>query len=63
VTGDLALVFGRYTFHVGDKFSHCGTNAFQLVRTEAGWKIANVASTLEFQCDAELKTAPANAHP
>jgi hypothetical protein len=46
--GDLALVTGRYTFHLGNKFSHCGTNAFQLVRTEAGWKIANGASTLEF---------------
>jgi len=55
VSGDMAVVTGRYTFHVGDKFSHCGTNTFNLVRTEAGWKIANAASTLEFQCDADLK--------
>jgi hypothetical protein len=55
VTGDLALVWGRYTFYLGDKFSHCGTNAFHLVRTEAGWKIADIASTLEFQCDGEAK--------
>ena len=55
VTGDMAIVSGRYTFYVGDKFSHCGTNTFHLVRTEAGWKIANGASTLEFQCDADLK--------
>jgi hypothetical protein len=48
--GDMALVFGRYTFHVGDKFSHCGTNSFHLVRTIDGWKIANAASTLEFDC-------------
>lgn len=48
--GDMALVFGRYTFHVGDKFSHCGTNSFHLVRTADGWKIANAASTLEFDC-------------
>ena len=48
--GDMALVFGRYTFHVGDKFSHCGTNSFNLVRTADGWKIANAASTLEFDC-------------
>src|SRR4029079_8194057 len=46
--GDMALVFGRYTFHVGDKFSHCGTNSFHLARTADGWKIANAASTLEF---------------
>ncbi|HYP01002.1 MAG TPA: nuclear transport factor 2 family protein [Pyrinomonadaceae bacterium] len=50
IFGDMALVFGRYTFHVGDKFSHCGTNSFHLVRTASGWKIANAASTLEFNC-------------
>jgi hypothetical protein len=50
IFGDMALVFGRYTFHVGDKFSHCGTNSFHLVRTIDGWKIANAASTLEFAC-------------
>ena len=38
-SGDLAVVTGRYTFHVGDKFSHCGTNTFNLVRTDSGWKI------------------------
>ena len=55
ISGDLAIVTGRYTFYVGDKFSHCGTNTFNLVRTETGWKIANGASTLEFQCDRDLK--------
>lgn len=50
IFGDMALVYGRYTFHVGDKFSHCGTNSFHLVRTLDGWKIANAASTLEFDC-------------
>lgn len=50
VFGDMALVFGRYTFHVGTTFSHCGTNSFQLARTGEGWKIANAASTLEFDC-------------
>jgi ketosteroid isomerase-like protein len=51
VFGDMAIVFGRYTFHVGEKFSHCGTNSFHLVRTPDGWKIANAASTLEFNCN------------
>jgi len=48
------VVTGRYTFHVGDKFSHCGANTFNLVRTETGWLIANGASTLEFQCERDL---------
>lgn len=55
IAGDLAMVSGRYTFYVGDKFSHCGLNTFNLVRTETGWKIANAASTLEFQCERDLK--------
>jgi hypothetical protein len=55
ISGDVAMVSGRYTFYVGDKFSHCGMNTFHLVRTEAGWKIANGASTLEFQCERDLK--------
>ena len=55
IFGDAAIVFGRYTFHVGDKFSHCGTNTFNLVRTADGWKIANGVSTMEFQCQSDLK--------
>ena len=55
LAGDLAVVAGRYTFYVGEKFSHCGMNTFNLVRTEAGWRIANAASTLEFQCERDLK--------
>lgn len=55
IYGDLAVVSGRYTFHVGEQFSHCGTNTFNLARTTNGWKIANAASTLEFQCENDLK--------
>ena len=66
LAGDLAVVSGRYTFYVGDKFSHCGLNTFHLVRSEAGWRIANGASTLEFQCERDLKAveiAPVEADP
>mgnify|MGYP001811199433 CR=1 FL=1 len=66
ISGDLAVVSGRYTFYVGEKFSHCGTNTFNLIRTENGWKIANAASTLEFQCERNLKTVeiqPIEADP
>lgn len=55
ISGDLAVVSGRYTFHFADKLSHCGTNTFNLARTDAGWKIVNAASTLEFQCDRDVK--------
>ncbi len=55
ISGDLAVVSGRYTFYVGDKFSHCGTDTFNLLRTEVGWKIVQGAFTLEFQCDRDLR--------
>jgi hypothetical protein len=47
IYGDAAVVTGRYTFHVGDKFSHCGANAFHLLKKDGVWKIANATSTLE----------------
>lgn len=46
ISGDWAMVWGRYVFFVGDKVAHCGINQFNLVRTDAGWKIANGASTM-----------------
>jgi hypothetical protein len=45
-SGDWAMVWGRYVFFADGKLSHCGINQFNLVRTEAGWKIANGASTI-----------------
>lgn len=47
VDGDWAMVWGRYVFYAGGKLSHCGINQFNMVRTEAGWKIANGASTID----------------
>jgi len=47
VSGDWAMVWGRYVFWVNGKVSHCGIDQFNLVRTEAGWKIANGASTVD----------------
>lgn len=49
IYGDSAVVIGRYTFHVGEKFSHCGTNAFHLLRSNGEWKIANASTTIEQQ--------------
>ncbi len=57
IFGDLALVWGRYVFFVDGKISHCGVNAFHLVRTDAGWKIANASSSMEPQgCTEQEKT-------
>ena len=32
IDGDLAIAWTPYKFYVGEKFSHCGVNSFQLVR-------------------------------
>ncbi len=56
ITGDLALVRGRYGFFVDDRFSHCGLNSFHLMRTADGWKIVNAASTIEMEgCEPEAR--------
>lgn len=44
--GSLAQVWARYAFYVGNKFSHCGVDAFQLFRDDdAGWRIFSIADT------------------
>jgi hypothetical protein len=47
VDGDLASVWGRYVFFVDGKVSHCGIDAFHLVRTDGVWKIGGIASTID----------------
>jgi len=59
VSGDLAMVRGRYGFYVDDRFSHCGMNSFHLMRTADGWKIVSAASTIELDgCEPEAKEKP-----
>ena len=45
VDGPMATVWAPYKFYLGEKFSHCGVNAFVLVKTENGWKIAGITDT------------------
>lgn len=42
---NLAQVWTPYQFYLGERFSHCGANAFQLVKTKDGWKIFSVIDT------------------
>lgn len=45
IDGALATVWTPYSFFLSDKFSHCGVNAFQLVKTSKGWKISQIIDT------------------
>lgn len=50
VHGAIATVWTPYDFWIDGKFSHCGIDAFDLVRTDEGWKIAGGSYTLEDKC-------------
>jgi hypothetical protein len=47
VHGPLATLWTQYDFYVDGKFSHCGIDAFELVKTADGWKISGGAYTME----------------
>ena len=47
VDGDLASFWCRYAFFLDGKFSHCGTDAFQLYRSPQGWRILNLAYNIQ----------------
>lgn len=47
VQGPLAMVWLPYDFYVDGEWSHCGVDAFILVRRPEGWRIASLAWTAE----------------
>lgn len=45
IDGDMATAWTPYKFYYKGNFSHCGVNAFQLIKTAAGWKIWSIIDT------------------
>ena len=45
VDGNLASVWVDYVFYLDDQFSHCGVDAFHLIKQESGWKIFHLVDT------------------
>lgn len=46
IDGALASVWVDYTFHLGDKLSHCGVDHFLLLKGDDGkWSIVSLADT------------------
>lgn len=45
IDGDIAMVWGRYTFLTNGKIRHCGVNHFDLVREYGAWKVMNITWT------------------
>lgn len=42
---NLATVWTRYLFYLGEQLSHCGYDSFQLFKSEQGWRVIGIADT------------------
>jgi hypothetical protein len=42
ISNNIATVWAPYKFYLGKKFSHCGIDVFQLMKTVNGWKIVSI---------------------
>jgi len=54
VDGPLATAWAEYQVRVDGKVSHCGHDAFQLVKVASAWKILNLSDTFRQQGCGEL---------
>lgn len=45
IDGELATAWTPYQFYLGDNFSHCGVNSFQLAKLDGEWKIIYIIDT------------------
>jgi hypothetical protein len=55
VRGTLAVVWTPYEFWVKGKTSHCGIDAFELVKEQGTWRIGNAMWTIEPDACAALR--------
>ncbi len=54
IDGNLAQAWTEYGFFVGEKFSHCGVDAFLFSKIDGHWKIISLADTRQRKgCDWE----------
>jgi len=61
IHGRIAVLWAPYDFHRNGEFSHCGVDAFTLVRTESGWKISGGVYTVETEDCALSPLGPPSA--
>ena len=45
IDGPLAIVWAPYSFYYKGKFSHCGVDSFQMLRSGGTWKILYIIDT------------------
>jgi hypothetical protein len=51
IRGRIASVWTPYDFWRDGKFSHCGIDAFDLIKTDDQWRIAGGTFTVEGKCE------------
>ncbi|MEP6780539.1 MAG: hypothetical protein ABJC26_11665 [Gemmatimonadaceae bacterium] len=47
ISGPLASVWMRYDFYLDGKFSHCGVDAFTMLKSDGRWRIATLVWSVE----------------
>lgn len=47
ISGPVAVIWLPYDFYLDGKWSHCGVDAFTLLKSQAGWRIATVVWSVE----------------
>lgn len=45
IDGNLATAWTPYALYIGERFSHCGVNSFQMVHGDNGWKIVAITDS------------------
>lgn len=50
VNGLIATLWAPYDFWLDGKYSHCGVDQFDFIKTEEGWKIAGGVYSIESKC-------------
>lgn len=59
IDGDYAHLWGPFDFWIRDRFSHCGVNSFDFVKTSGRWQVVNLAWTMrKTDCPTSLLAAP-----
>jgi len=51
IDDNLATAWTNYALYVGENYSHCGVDAFQLYHDGKSWKVFHVADTRRKECD------------
>jgi len=52
IHGLIATVWAPYDFWKDGTFGHCGVDAFNLVKTDEGWKISSCVYSIDKECEA-----------